>query len=85
MIRQINHCATACCAIQIHYPIQSSGRIVKQAVGQFTRIRSIAEFVIEQALPTTRQDKLPRIEQIEQIEQIERALAQERNQGENEQ
>ncbi|BDX03467.1 hypothetical protein MACH16_22150 [Marinomonas pontica] len=79
MIRQINHCATACCAIQIHYPTQSSGMIVQQAVGQFARIRSVTEYVIEQALPTTRQDKLP------SIEQIERELARELNQGESEQ
>lgn len=79
MIRQINNWATSCCAIQIHYPIQSSGRIVQQSVRQFTRIRSVTEYEIEQALPTTRQDKLPR------IEQIERELARELNQGESEQ
>lgn len=79
MIRQINHCATSCCLIQIHYPIQSSGRIVQQAVEQFTRVRSVTEYVIEQALPTTRQEKLPR------IEQIEREFAWELNQGESEQ
>jgi hypothetical protein len=79
VIRQINNCATACCAIQIHYLIQSSGMIVQQAVGQFARIRSVTEYVIEQALPTTRQEKLP------SIEQIERELARELNQGESEQ
>mgnify|MGYP000681083891 CR=1 FL=1 len=77
MIHQINNCAAACCAIQIHYLIQSSGIIVQQAVGQFTRIRSVTEYVIEQALPTTRQHKLP------SIEQIERELAQELNKGES--
>lgn len=76
MIRQINNWATSCCLIQIHYPVQSSGVIVQQAVGQFTRIRSVAEDAREQALFTSRQDKLP------SIEQIERELAQELNLGE---
>ena len=77
MIRQINNWVTSCCPIQIHSPTQSSGMIVQQAVGQSIRMRSIAEYKIEQALPATRQDKLPSIEHIER----EREL----NKGESEQ